>query len=316
LSVNSLAWKLLARLLDAQEYYGVKIEKSRSGTILVDAGVEAKGGFETGRLITEICMGGCGKASITGKQYGKLELPTLSIHTDHPIIATLGSQYAGWQIREGDYFAIGSGPARALAQKPKRIFEEIGYKDSFDRAVMVLEAEAYPSDKLIAGFAADCHISPENLAVIITPTTSLAGMVQIAGRIIETGVHKLRKLGLIPNRIMHAWGWAPIPPLHPEFTEAMARSNDAILYGGTAFYIVEYDDEGKLRWIVENAPSKASNGYGKPFISIFKEANSDFYKVDSNLFAPASISVCNNRTGRVFKAGEINPEILARSFGF
>ena len=316
LSVNRLAWKLLARLFDDQEYYGVKIEKTGSGTILVDAGVEAKGGFETGRLITEICMGGCGKASITGKQYGKLELPTMSIYTDHPVTATLGSQYAGWQIREGDYFAIGSGPARALAQKPKRIFEEIGYKDSFDKAVIVLEAEAHPSDKLIEGFAADCHISPENLAVIITPTTSLAGMVQIAGRIIETGVHKLRKLGLTPNRILYAWGWAPIPPLHPEFTEAMARSNDAILYGGTAFYTVEYDDEEKLRRIVENAPSKASRNYGKPFIEIFKEANSDFYKVDSSLFAPAAIVVCNNRTGRVFRAGEINPEILARSFGF
>jgi methenyltetrahydromethanopterin cyclohydrolase len=316
LSVNRLAWQLFAKMLENSDYYGVKVEKTSQGTTLVDAGIKAKGGFEAGLLTTQICMGGCAKVKITRKEYGKLELPTIFVYTDHPVIATLGSQYAGWQIKEGDYFAIGSGPARALALKPKKIYEEIRYEDEYDKAIVVLETDASPPSKLVKVFAEDCGVSPENLAIILTPTSSVAGATQISGRIVETGIHKLRKLGLDTRIISHAWGCAPIPPTHPKFAEAMARTNDAILYGGTAYYLVEHDDEKRLQRIVEDAPSKASKNYGKPFIEIFKEANCNFYNIDPNLFAPAALVVCNTKTGKVFKAGEINSEILAKSLGF
>jgi methenyltetrahydromethanopterin cyclohydrolase len=316
LSVNRLAWKLLEKLIENPVFYGVKVGKTDTGTTIVDAGIEAKGGFEAGRLITEICMGGCGKAEITCKEYGDMTLPSIFVQTDLPIIATLGSQYAGWQINEEGFFAIGSGPARALALKPKEIFQEIGYKDDFDEAVVVLETDKHPPPKLIERIAKDCRVSLENLAVILTPTTSLAGATQVSGRIVETGIHKLRKVGLDPNVILYAWGIAPIPPIHPKFTNAMARTNDAILYGGTAYYAVKYDDEDELKKIVQKSPSKASKDYGKPFMQIFKEAKYDFYKIDPRLFAPAVIIINNVRTGNTFKNGEINIEVLTKSFGF
>ena len=311
LSVNRLAWKLLEKLIDDSELYGVKVEKASSGTTIIDAGIKAEGGFEAGKMVTEICMGGCGKTEITCRRYGELELPSIFVYTDHPVIATLGSQYAGWQIKEDNYFAIGSGPARALALKPKEIYEEINYRDDFDKAVVVLETDKPPPAKLLERFAKDCKISLEKLTVILAPTTSVSGATQVAGRIVETGIHKLRKLGLDPNVIKHAWGIAPIAPIHSKFVKAMARANDAILYGGTAYYAVECDEE-ELR-IVNRAPSKASRDYGKPFIEIFKEANYDFYKIDPNLFAPAVIIVNNIKTGRILKAGEINSEILEKS---
>jgi methenyltetrahydromethanopterin cyclohydrolase len=261
-------------------------------------------------------MGGCGKAEITYRRYGDLELPSIFVYSDHPVIATLGSQYAGWQIREGEYFAIGSGPARALALKPKEIYDQIGYKDDFDKAVVVLETDKYPPAKLIEQFVKDSGVLPENLAAILTPTASLAGSTQVSGRIVETGIHKLRRLGLNPNVILYAWGVAPISPVHPKFVKAMARTNDAILYGGTSYYVVEYEDEEELAKIVEKAPSKASKDYGKPFMEIFKEAKYDFYKIDPNLFAPAVLIVNNAKTGNTFKAGETNAEILVKSLGF
>jgi len=316
LSVNRLAWKLLDKLCENPDFYGVKVEKTGSGTTIVDAGIEAKGGFQAGKIITEICMGGCGKAEIIPRRYGELELPSIFVYTDHPIIATLGSQYAGWQIKDGDYFAIGSGPARALALKPREIYEKIGYSDNFDKAVVVLETDKHPPEKLLERFVKDCHVQPENLAVILTPTASIAGATQVSGRIVETGIHKLGKLGLNTNVILYAWGCAPIPPIHPKFVKAMARTNDAILYGGIAYYTVEYEDEEELKGIVEKAPSKASKDYGKPFIEIFKEANYDFYKIDSNLFAPAILVVNNKKTGNTFKSGEINSEALIKSFSF
>lgn len=316
LSVNRLAWKLLEKLYANPEFYGVKIEKTGSGVTIIDAGITAKGGFQAGKLVTEICMGGCAEARITCRRYGELELPSIFVYSDYPVIATLGSQYAGWQIKEDDYFAIGSGPARALALKPKDIYEKIGYKDDFDKAVVVLETDKHPPEKLLERLLKDCHVLPENLAVILTPTASIAGATQVSGRIVETGIHKLGKVGLDPNVIVYAWGVAPIAPIHPKFVKAMARTNDAILYGGTAYYAVKYENEEELERIVEKAPSKASKSYGKPFIEIFKEANYDFYKIDPNLFAPAIIVINNLKTGNTYQKGEINANALAQSFAF
>jgi len=316
LSVNRMAWKLAEKLLDNQDFYGVKASKTSSGATIVDAGVNAPGGFQAGRIITEICMGGCGKAHIGFKNYGDFELPSITVCTDQPAIAALGSQFAGWRIKEGGSIAIGSGPARALALKPKEIYEEIGYKDSSDKAVLTLESNKLPSDTLIEKVVGACNISAENLIVAVAPTASIAGLTQVSGRIVEVGIHKLRMLGLSPRVIRYACGYAPIPPMCREFEVAMARTNDAILYGGTVYCTVEYDDEAALQKIVEQAPSRTSKDYGKPFLQIFREADRDFYKIDHNLFASATLMVNNAKTGRVFKAGEANPKVLLQSLGF
>jgi len=314
LSVNRMAWKLAENLLDNQDFYGVKASKASSGATVVDAGLNAPGGFQAGRIITEICMGGCGKAHIGFKNYGDLKLPSITVYTDQPAIAALGSQFAGWRIKEGDSVAIGSGPARALALKPKEIYQELAYKDESDRAVLVLETGKPPSNELIEKVVNACQISPENLLVIFAPTASIAGSTQVTGRIVETGLHKLRTLGLNPHAVRYALGYAPIPPLCRKFEVAMARTNDAILYGGTAYYTVEYDDEAELMKILAQAPSKAAKNYGKPFLQIFKEADRDFYKIDPNLFAPAVLIINNVKTARTLRAGQINIEALKESF--
>lgn len=315
ISVNRLAWKILEKLRSSPDLYGVKIGETVAGTTVIDAGIEAKGGYEAGRLITEICMGGCAKAVITSGRYGNFELPTILVYSDNPLIATLGSQYAGWQINEEGFSAICSGPARALASKPKKIFEEIEYSDKCDKAIVVLETDKMPTQKILGRFCKDCKVSSENLAIILTPTTSVSGAVQVSGRIIETGIHKLRRLGLDLKSVLHAFGYAPIAPIHPELTMAMARTNDAILYGGTAHYTVKYDDEKKLREIVKKAPSSSSKAYGRPFKDIFKDANFDFYKIDPDLFAPAVLIINNVKTGNTYMNGEINDKAIKQSFG-
>ncbi len=316
LSVNQLAWKLAEKLLDNQAFYGVHSSKSTAGAIVIDAGVNVPGGFQAGKMLTELCLGGAGKAQIGFKTYGEITFPSITISTDHPAIATLGSQFAGWRIKEGDNIAIGSGPARALALKPKDVYEQIGYKDSSDKAVLTLESNNLPSDMLIEKVTTACNIKAENLIAVVAPTASIAGLTQVAGRVVEVGIHKLRTLGLDPKTIKYASGYAPIPPQGKDFEVAMARTNDSILYGGTVYCTVESEDEAALKKIVDQAPSKTSKDYGKPFLQIFREAGRDFYKIDHNLFAPAVIIVNNAKTGNVFKAGEINPKVLKESLGF
>jgi methenyltetrahydromethanopterin cyclohydrolase len=316
LSVNQLAYQTAQKLLDNPELYGVVVSKSNAGATIIDAGVKAPGGFEAGKILTELCLGSAGKVDIGFKLYGDVDFPSVTVTTDFPAIACLGTQFAGWRIKEEENIAIGSGPARAIALKPKEVYEEIGYTDTCDKAVIVLESNQLPTDILIEKVTKACNIAPEKLIIAVAPTASIAGLTQVTGRIVEVGIHKLKTVGLDPKCIKYAIGYAPISPSCPDFEEAMARTNDAILYGGTVFCAVEYDDEAKLQEIVNQTPSMMSKDYGKPFLQIFHEADKDFYKIDHNLFAPAVIIINNIKTGKTFKAGKINPKILIESLGF
>ena len=315
LSVNLAASSLVKKLCAKAENYGVIVEETASGSTLIDAGITAKGGFLAGKIITEICLGGYGKAKIFPAKYGDFVLPSIYVQTNHPAVATLGSQFAGWQIKIDKYSAIGSGPARALSLKPKELYKKINYKDRADIAVLVLETSKKPPDEVVQQISSECKVTPQNLYLVLVPTTCLAGSTQVSGRIVETGLHKLMKLGLDPQIVKYAWGYAPIVPIHPRFDEAMGRTNDAILYAGTAYYTVNYEEDEKLERLVNKAPSSASKSYGRPFLEIFKEAGCDFYKIDSGLFAPAVIVVNNMGTGKIHRAGDLNIEVFKRSLG-
>jgi methenyltetrahydromethanopterin cyclohydrolase len=316
LSVNQLAWQKAQILLNNPDYYGVEVTKSTGGATIIDAGVKAPGGFEAGKILTELCLGGAGKVELGMKTYGDLTFPSVTITSDYPAIAMLGSQFAGWRIKDGDNIAIGSGPVRAIALKPKEIYEELQYTDQSEQAVITLESNLLPSDILVDKVCKAANVTASNLLIVVAPTASVAGLTQVAGRVVEVGIHKLHTLGLDPKVIRYAMGYAPIPPVGPDFEVAMARTNDVILYGGTVYLTVDFDDETKLQKLVNDAPSINSKDYGKPFLQIFLNADKDFYKIDPGLFAPAVLMINNAKTGRTFRAGQINPKVLAQALGF
>lgn len=324
MNLNLSALSLVKQLCNEAIKYGVTVEKTPSGTTIVDAGVNAKGGFLAGKLVTEICLGGYGQAKILPAQFGDVVLPSIYVQTDYPAIATLASQFAGWRIKVGKYSAIGSGPARALSLKPKELYEKLEYQEDSDVAVLVLETNKKPPEELIQKVSKQCKVTPENIFLVLVSTSCLAGSTQVSGRIVETGLHKLEKVGLDPKVVQYAWGYAPIIPLHPRFDEAMGRTNDAILYGGTAYYIVDYESDDELEKIVRLAPSSASRMIQEAkelakksprFLDIFKEAGFDFYEIDPNIFAPAIVVVNNMRTGKIFRAGTLDVDTLKGSFG-
>jgi methenyltetrahydromethanopterin cyclohydrolase len=323
-NLNRSALRLVNKLCDEADRYGVTFEQTESGATLVDAGIQAEGGFLAGELITEICLGGYGRANVMPVQYGDIVLPSVFVQTDHPALSLLGSQFAGWQVKGEDFSAIASGPARALALKPKNLYEKLRYKEEADVAVLVLETEKKPPEAVIRQTAATCRVDPKYLFLVMFSTTSLAGATQVSGRVVETGLHKLERLDLDPLLVKHAWGYAPIVPVHPSSGEAMGRTNDAILYGGVTNYTVDFEDEAKLEAIAQQAPSSASKmlqeakrlaAKNPRFLDIFKEAGFDFYKVDPNLFAPAVVAITNKRTGRTFRAGALDIDVLKGSLG-
>jgi methenyltetrahydromethanopterin cyclohydrolase len=155
------------------------------------------------------------------------------------------------------------------------------------------------------------------LEIILNHWSLLArALTQVAGRIVEVGIHKLRTLGLSPKVISYACGYAPISLLCTDFEVVITRTNDAILYGGIVHCTVGYDDEVALQKIVEKAPSGTSREYGRPFLQILREADRNFYKIYHNLFALATLIVNNAKTGSQFSVGQNNFEALKESFGF
>lgn len=312
LSINTLANSLAKKLIDNAEYYRVGVTKLPSGATVIDTGIEAHGGYDAGLMVTRIAMGGLGKVELQYADFGGLQLPSVVVSTDHPAVALFGAQLAGWRIKPEGYTADGSGPARALANKPKAVFKKIEYMDESDVAVLLMETEEIPPDSAAYYIAERANVEPENVTMVLTSTTSMAGMVQISGRIVETGLFRLDILGLDPKKVMYGAGYAPVMPVHPDVGVAMGRAEDALTYGGVTSYVVD-ESEDVLREIAEKAPSTNCKDYGKSSYEIYKAVDFDFTKIDPALFAPAAISLTCAETGATFTHGSINNDIIKNS---
>jgi methenyltetrahydromethanopterin cyclohydrolase len=316
-SVNKQSAALIEFLLDDEARLRLKTERLDSGCVLVDAGIASPGGLEAGRRIAEICLGGLGRVSLAGTGPVAGWPSWVTVHTEDPVIACLGSQYAGWSLThgegEGAYQALGSGPARALARN-ETLFAELGYEDVADRTCLVLEVDEAPPLPLIEKIARDCHVEPAGLVLILTPTRSLAGTVQIVSRVLEVAMHKAHVLGFNLSRIEDGIGTAPLPPPAPDFITAMGRTNDAILFAGQVQLFVRGDDTA-AEYLARRLPSSASRDYGQPFSEVFKAYDHDFFQIDPMLFSPARVTVTALDSGRSFSAGKLGTALLETSFG-
>jgi methenyltetrahydromethanopterin cyclohydrolase len=267
--------------------------------------------MEAGLLLARVCLADLAEVDIEPAGYGTL--PMVQVRTDHPVLACMASQYAGWEVRGDDFFAMGSGPMRAAAAR-EVLFQDIGYREKASHAVGVLESGKLPDDAACRDIAAKCDVDPANVILLVAPTRSLAGTLQIVARSVETALHKLHALKFDLHRIKSAWGQAPLPPPAKNDLAGIGRTNDSILYGAHAALYVRGDD-ASLEEIGPQIPSRASKDYGRPFAEVLAAYNHDFYQVDPLLFSPAMITLVNLDSGNSFRFGRINEEILARSFG-
>ena len=216
----------------------------------------------------------------------------------------------------GDFFALGSGPARALSLKPAETYEEINYKDDADIAILTLESDVLPTEEVADYIAEECKVDVSNVFLLVAPTSSLVGSIQIAGRVVENGTYKmLEALKFDVNKVKHAAGIAPIAPIDPDGLKAMGKTNDAVLFGGRTYYYVESEEGDDIAGVAAKLPSSAADGYGKPFFDVFKEADFDFYKIDKGMFAHAEVVINDLTTGKLYKEGYVNADLLKQSFG-
>jgi len=321
-SVNQLTHPLVQTLVNHADKLRLGVQNLDNGCTIIDAGINVPGGLEAGRIITEICMGGMGTVSINQASYTDHWPLTINVHASNPVLACLGSQYAGWSLAHEKYYALGSGPARAMACKEKDgqvipvedLYQELDYRDNAPTAALVIENDKIPPLEIIEKIAAACKIDTDKLTIIVTPTSSLAGAVQVVGRVLEVAMHKAHELHFPLENIIDGSGSAPICPPHPDFVKAMGRTNDAILFAGQVHLFVRGDDQAAEK-LAQQLPSSTSKDYGKPFAEIFKACNYDFFKIDGMLFSPARVIVTAVESGNSFRAGQLDNALLDQSFG-
>ena len=314
ISVNANADRIVDRIVSQADALRCEVSIGDAGERRIDCGAAVPDCLELGRLMAEICMGGLGTIQINASS--PLEKWPLAVmaHATDPVLACLGSQYAGWTISDeaSGFFALGSGPARALS-RVEALYDKLSYTDDHDKAVLVIEGDAAPPASVARLVAGECGVPTKDLTILFAPTWSLAGTVQIGARILEVALHKAHELHFPLENIVDGYGIAPLPPPIPDFVKAMGRTNDGIIYGGRIQLFVRGDDE-KARELAENLPSSGSAAYGKPFAEIFAEVEGDFYKIDPMLFSPAVVTVSNLDTGTSYHAGKLAPEIVDASF--
>ncbi|MFX0031584.1 MAG: methenyltetrahydromethanopterin cyclohydrolase [Candidatus Hodarchaeota archaeon] len=324
--INNLALKIVKEIIENKDYYKAEITILNNGSTVVNM---TNASWLGGKFVGEICMGGLGVLNFTSFNLDSHYLPAVNVFTSEPIISCMASQLAGWSVKlkkevekNGElkkkvlFQSLGSGPARAKA-KTEKIFEEINYTDDSDCAVIVFETRKMPNEEVMTIVSEKSKVNPENTYAVCAPTACLTGSIQVAARIVETGIHKLHQIHFPLDVIMNGFGSTPIAPIAHDDFAAMGTTNDSIIAGGRTFYTIDVDKEKEedLFELLKKAPANQSLSYGKPFNEIFKEANFDFYKIDPGLFAPATYTINNIKTGKSLTVGSLNYELLKQSFG-
>ena len=283
------------------------------GTRIVDCGVQVAGGMFAGRMLAEVCLAGRGETQIVPGDPAVWPGPAVSVSTDMPLTACLGSQYAGWPVNVDKYFGMGSGPMRA-ARGRESILQEMEILEQPEAVIGVLEASQLPDEQVCVTIAEECGVKADQLTLLVAPTSSIAGAIQVVARSLETALHKMHEIKFDMTSVLSGLGVAPLPPISSNDLVGIGRTNDAVLYGGQVTLWVNGDDK-MLSELGPLIPSSSSSDYGRPFAEIFEQYNHDFYKIDPLLFSPAVVTLLNLRTGNSFRFGKTRPEILGSSFG-
>ena len=310
--MNRRAAALADSMIDRAAELRVASRTLESGARVVDAGVDAPGGLGAGLLLAQLCMGGLGHVTFAPVTLEGTVWAGVQVWTDFPAESCMASQYAGWAIQTGGYFAMGSGPLRAHARVERELFEKLGYVELAERGVLVLEGRTLPDDAVATWVAEKAKLPASAITFVIAPTASLAGGVQVVARVLETGLHKMETLGFDVTRVVSATGTAPVPPVAKSDVRAIGRTNDCVLYGGQARYTVRADD-AELEALAAKLPASASADYGAPFYETFRKYDNDFYRIDPLLFSPAEVWLTGASSGRTFHAGRVDTGVLRAS---
>lgn len=307
-SLNRLAIERVDEALEFAEEFGIGAHELDGGATVLDFGVEFDGGIEAGLLLVDVQTAGLATVDTRMDTVDGAPVPHVQLQTDHPVLSLLCAQKAGWQMSLDDAEWLGSGPARALVAE-EDVFRGVDYVDAFDLTALTVECDTLPGDTVADHVAERTGVERTGVHLLAFSSASVAGSVSVAARAAETAVYRLFEVGYDPSNVVSASGSAPMAPVAGDERTAMARTNDAIAYGGQVHLVVEEDDE-RFAEIV----SAASEDHGRTFREVFDDADWEFEAVPQAAFGPAQVTV-DVIGGPTHVHGEVDESVVAESFG-
>ncbi|WEL20523.1 methenyltetrahydromethanopterin cyclohydrolase [Halorhabdus sp. BNX81] len=306
--LNRLGTELVDEAIDFADELGIAEYRLDNETTVLDFGVEHAGGVEAGLMLTEIQTAGLASVTTRLESVGDAALPHVEVTTDHPALALLAGQKAGWELATEDFEGLGSGPARALVAR-EEIFERLEYVEAFDFAVLAVESDALPTEAAAAQVADLAGVPESSVFLPAFSTASITGSVAAGARASESAVFQLFELGYDPEDVHSVSGVAPVAPVAESEEAAIARTNDVLAYGGRVHLTVESEFDR-----FEEIPSTAGEEYSQPFAEIFEDADWDFEELPAEVFGPAQVTV-DVIGGETAVYGETDEALLVESFG-
>src|SRR5262249_36106639 len=159
------------------------------------------GGVQAGLSLARVCLAGQAEVALLPGDVAGIACPQVQVTSDHPVLACMASQYAGWQIAVGKFFAMGSGPMRAAYGK-EDLFAHIPAKEPAPVAVGCLEPRKLPDDAVVDHVAKSLNLPANKITLLAAPAASIAGNMQVVARSLETALHKLHELNFDLGQIV------------------------------------------------------------------------------------------------------------------
>jgi methenyltetrahydromethanopterin cyclohydrolase len=306
-SLNRMATELVDEAIDFADELTIDVHQLDGDAAVLDFGVEVPGAVEAGLLLAEIQTSGLATVQSEVREVAGAPLPHLNLSSDHPALALLCSQKAGWELATDDFEGLGSGPGRALVAA-ESIFDRVGYQDTGEFAVLSIESERLPDEAVAAEVAEQTGVPETAVFLPAYSTASITGSVVAAARAAELAVFRLAELGYDPVEILSASASAPVPPVAGDEDAAIARTTDALAYGAQVHLTVETSFDR-----FEEVPSVAAAEYGYPLAAAFDDVDWDFSELPVDLFGPAQVTI-DVLGGDTHVLGETDEAVLAESF--
>jgi methenyltetrahydromethanopterin cyclohydrolase len=306
-SLNRMATELVDEAIDFADELTIDVHGLEGDAAVLDFGVDVPGATEAGLLLAEIQTAGLATVQTRLDTVAGAPTPHVELATDHPALGLLCAGKAGWELSIGDFEGLASGPGRALVAE-EDVFTRVGYRDDFDFAVLGVETETLPEEDVASVVAEEAGVPESGVFLAAHSTASITGSVVAAARAAELATYRLVELGYDPVEILSASGSAPVAPVAADEDVAMARTTDALAYGGQVYLTVE---EPFNRF--DEVPSIAAEEYGEPFAAIFDGVDWDFAEVPVECFAPAQVTI-DVVGGETHVLGDTHGDVLAESF--
>ena len=230
MNLNERAASLVERLVSHPDDWRIADHSIEGGGRYIDCGIEARGGLLTGiELAHGSRLGGLARGR---DQAGRCGGPP---HHDGPgdhrspgaglpgqPVRGLGHQ--GGEILRDGFGSHASGSGHRGGLRSHRA-SRIGSRDAIDGRGRRARDARPPTSAVVAKIAAACGVEPAVVTLLVAPTASLAGGVQIVARSIETALHKLAELKFDLSRIVSRPATALLP--FPRSRPTISPQSDA-----------------------------------------------------------------------------------------